>query len=306
MDDFYSNNYKRFMVIPIILLIPMFFLIFVAPGITQGMDFTGGNSILISTNKSLDSIKIENILKDFSLTEIKVSTTVSPTDFGAKIQYTDKTEIEAERLLALAEAALAGEPEKSIDYSKQVVKLISNKSVQGTEALAVLNEAQDALVNYNESQTTNIKNQIINSFSLDSSKTDFKLIKISPTLGSESFNGILIIAILGMILISIVIFVAFREIGPSLAIIQAMVFDVIAGLCGMALLGIPLSLSTIPALLMLVGYSVDTDIMLTSKVLKEKNGTASQRATASMKTGLTMTGTTLSALAVMIVMSYMY
>ena len=85
-----------------------------------------------------------------------------------------------------------------------------------------------------------------------------------------------------------------------------MIFDVVAGLAGMALLNIPLSLTTLPALLMLVGYSVDTDIMLTSRMLKERSGTPGERATTSMKTGLTMTGTTLAALVAMILISYFY
>jgi preprotein translocase subunit SecF len=85
-----------------------------------------------------------------------------------------------------------------------------------------------------------------------------------------------------------------------------MIFDILAGLTGMALLNIPLSLTTIPALLLLVGYSVDTDIMLTSRLLKERTGTPGERATTSMKTGLTMTGTTLAALLAMIFISYFY
>jgi len=83
-----------------------------------------------------------------------------------------------------------------------------------------------------------------------------------------------------------------------------MVFDILAGLTGMALLNIPLSLTTIPALLMLVGYSVDTDIMLTTRLLKDKTGSARERATSSMKTGLTMTGTTLAALFAMVIIAY--
>jgi preprotein translocase subunit SecF len=46
--------------------------------------------------------------------------------------------------------------------------------------------------------------------------------------------------------------------------------------------------------------------MLTSRMLKGKDGTPGERATASMKTGLTMTGTTLGALIAMLVVSYFY
>jgi len=54
------------------------------------------------------------------------------------------------------------------------------------------------------------------------------------------------------------------------------------------MLGIPLSLASVAALLMLIGFSLDTDVMLTARVIKRKEGTAAQRAFDAMKTGLTM------------------
>ena len=72
----------------------------------------------------------------------------------------------------------------------------------------------------------------------------------------------------------------------------------------MAVFKVPLSLATIPALLMLVGYSVDTDIMLTTRLLKRREGTAADRTIGAMKTGLTMTFTTLAALTVMLSISF--
>ena len=57
---------------------------------------------------------------------------------------------------------------------------------------------------------------------------------------------------------------------------------------------------------MLVGYSVDTDIMLTTRLLKRKEGGLKERSYEAMKTGLTMTLTTMAALSVMITLSFMY
>jgi preprotein translocase subunit SecF len=57
---------------------------------------------------------------------------------------------------------------------------------------------------------------------------------------------------------------------------------------GMALFGIPLSVASVGALLMLIGYSVDTDILLTTRVLKRREGTINERAIDAMKTGITM------------------
>ena len=57
---------------------------------------------------------------------------------------------------------------------------------------------------------------------------------------------------------------------------------------------------------MLVGYSVDTDIMLTTRLLKRKFKSMRENATDCLVTGLTMTGTTLGAVVVMLVFSSMW
>ncbi len=72
----------------------------------------------------------------------------------------------------------------------------------------------------------------------------------------------------------------------------------------MAIFGIPLSLVTIPALLMLVGYSIDTDVMLTAKLMKQKGGSVKEKTRSALKTGITMTATTVAALLVMLIISY--
>jgi len=55
-----------------------------------------------------------------------------------------------------------------------------------------------------------------------------------------------------------------------------------------------LSLGTIAALLMLIGYSVDSDILLTTKILRGR-GELNEKVRSAMKTGLTMTATTIAA-----------
>ncbi len=65
----------------------------------------------------------------------------------------------------------------------------------------------------------------------------------------------------------------------------------------MQVFGIELSLAGLAALLMLIGYSVDTDIMLTSRLLREsEDKTLSDKIRRALKTGLTMTLTSIAAL----------
>jgi preprotein translocase subunit SecF len=74
----------------------------------------------------------------------------------------------------------------------------------------------------------------------------------------------------------------------------------------MRVTGIELSLGTLAALLMLIGYSVDSDILLTNRVLKRR-GTVQEKVSRAIETGVTMTSTALVALVVMhIVANYLY
>jgi len=61
------------------------------------------------------------------------------------------------------------------------------------------------------------------------------------------------------------------------------------------ILEIKMSSAGIVAFLMLVGYSVDTDILLTNRILKRYEGSLNQRIFGAFKTGITMTLTSLLA-----------
>jgi len=113
----------------------------------------------------------------------------------------------------------------------------------------------------------------------------------------------LIISFIGM---SLVAFLLFRTLIPSLTIILSAFSDIMIAAAFMKVAGIELSLGTLAALLMLIGYSVDSDILLTNRVLKRR-GTIEEKISRAMQTGITMTTTTLAALAVMyIVSTYSY
>ena len=64
-------------------------------------------------------------------------------------------------------------------------------------------------------------------------------------------------------------------------------------------LEIKISTAGIAAFLLVIGYSVDTDILMTTKVLKRvEGGSTMERLISSAKTGLTMTASTFVALSV--------
>ena len=115
-------------------------------------------------------------------------------------------------------------------------------------------------------------------------------------LGKSFFQEMIRAIIFAFILMGIVVFITFRKAIPSLAVIFSALLDIIATLAIISALGMKLSSAGIAAFLMVIGYSIDTDIMLTSKVLKRKSGDLWTRLTRAFKTGMTMTLTTMAAL----------
>ena len=111
---------------------------------------------------------------------------------------------------------------------------------------------------------------------------------VGAILSQQSLTQIYYALAFAFIFMSITVFIIFRNVVPSLAVIFAALSDIIIAIGGMSLFGIPLSVASVGALLMLIGYSVDTDILLTTRILKRKEGTVTQRAIDAMKTGLTM------------------
>lgn len=116
---------------------------------------------------------------------------------------------------------------------------------------------------------------------------------------SESFYKQLIIAILiAFVFMAIVVFIIFRTFVPSMAVIFSAFADIVMTLALANLLGMRMSTAGIVAFLMLIGYSVDTDILLTTRLLKRSDGSLNQRIIGAFKTGMTMTLTSLVAVVV--------
>ena len=96
---------------------------------------------------------------------------------------------------------------------------------------------------------------------------------------------------------ALVVFIIFRTLIPSGAVILSAFADIIMTLAVIDFFGFQLSTAGIIALLMLIGYSVDTDILLTFRLLKSSEGTLDQRLVGAFKTGMTMTLTSIVAIA---------
>ena len=106
-------------------------------------------------------------------------------------------------------------------------------------------------------------------------------------------------AFVGMALL---VFGMFRTFVPSVAVVLSAFSDIAIPLALMNLTGIKLSLGTVAALLMLIGYSVDSDILLNNHILRRR-GDFYESTYRAMRTGITMTLTSISAMTVMAIVA---
>jgi len=127
--------------------------------------------------------------------------------------------------------------------------------------------------------------------------------EIGSSLGAQFFKQTLIAILIAFVFMGIVVFLYFRIPVPSGAVILSAFSDMLVTVAIVNLLGIRVSTAGIAAFLMLIGYSVDTDILLTMRVLKNKEGTVMERVYGAIKTGLTMNMTTLAAVSVAFLLS---
>jgi preprotein translocase subunit SecF len=117
---------------------------------------------------------------------------------------------------------------------------------------------------------------------------------IDSTFGATLQGQALIALLFSFTGMAIVVFIAFRTFVPSIAVVSCAFIDMVGTAAGMTLIGIPLTLPTTAALLMLIGYSVDSDILLTMRVLK-RQGKLEDKLAGAFRTGIIMTSTTLAA-----------
>ncbi len=135
---------------------------------------------------------------------------------------------------------------------------------------------------------------------LDPNK-DYSVNSISSSLGTSFFKEITQAIIIAFVLMAIVVFITFRAPAPVFAVILCAFSDIVVTLAIFNLTGMKLGKGGIAAFLMLIGYSVDTDILLSTKMLKKKAGTVMERIYSAMDTGLAMNLTTIAAVTTAII-----
>lgn len=123
---------------------------------------------------------------------------------------------------------------------------------------------------------------VINSFSSES---------IGSFLGNLFFEQVVSILFVGFVFMSIVIFMIYRSPITSFGIVFASLANILTTLAITSLLGIKISFAGFAALLMLIAYTVDTNIVLTNRVLRSTPENFRHQYKKALSTGLTLIAT---------------
>ncbi len=117
------------------------------------------------------------------------------------------------------------------------------------------------------------------------SNSEFSMGLQGASIANSFFHDALIIIAISFLLMGLVVFYYFKSVIPAVSITFSTIADVVVVIGMLDLLGIPLSVAGIGALLMLIGLSTDSDILLATNIILKHDMRALRR---SFKTELTM------------------
>ncbi len=313
LPNIYKKDIRLLSIPPLILVIIAIFFI---PSIKMGVDFQGGTLVTLSLQENVDAQDVQLALEEKGLV---ASVNVFETSLGNKIEI----EVPQSENLVRAEELKARFNELLPAVSQLEIQSYSGTNVGEFRAKkAELDEIAEEMfgisgVGSAKNSTNELEREFQDSYSViydnyeDSilvpinSLLEYDSISVqtvSPLLSTKFISTVIDTVIFSAILSVILVFLFFRSVPPSVAVLTGALADIIIALGAMGLFGIPLTLASFAALLMLIGYSLDTDILLTTRILKRK-GDPRENAFDAMKTGLTMSVTGIIAFSSLFILS---
>lgn len=158
------------------------------------------------------------------------------------------------------------------------------KSYDSGEVLAVILEAGPE---YEPEQLTDIVN---------ASFSEFDVRHVGPAMGESFMKSAEIAVALGFVAMGLALALTFKKPIVALTVILSGGLNVFEAAAVMTRLGVKLAPHTIGALLMLMGWSVDSEVLFDTKILKEVGDDPKKRAIHAMKTAMTMSAALIAAL----------
>lgn len=328
-NPYEKGNPMRYAVVPAVLLLLALALIFFK-GVPAGIDLRGGVLLVVQTegDVNLDSIKakLAPLSSDINVRTfqglggkgVEIELTADPSLEEGQAKLSEARDLQMQLIEAEAKVnSLEGSTEPDAPQKlKEAQKARDEKAdavlAKVREALAKAGGAQPpsdphAAVTFAEGEVDKARSQyrekILSSVREVIPVKDYTFKEIGSSLSAFFFVKTREIVAYAFILAAILVFLLFRSFAPSFAVIFGASADIVMTLGGMSLFGIPLTLASVAALLMLIGLSLDTDVMLTMRILKRTEGTARERAYEALKTGLLMNCSAIAAFTVLSVVA---
>ncbi len=336
LPNIYEGNYSLLIIFPLILILISLFLI---PNLRYGIDLKGGMLITVQTQEQISNQQIKEILSQNNIYDAEVRLYQTPNGNVVEIEIPtdmrimeiddrliemesflkDSSTIESElaRLrseqqttgkdlsskIAEDEAKLSSLSAKAKELQSQIFslseELMGRKAAtqqESSDEISKIMKASNAV--FSEAKVV-YKDKLISSLSSSISNSDMKLEEVSPALSRLFVSKVLNIALISALLAIVVVFLIFRTFIPSFAVLVGATSDIIMALGAMAFFGIPLTLASFVTLMTLAALSLDTDMMLTIKTVKRREGTPRERAYDAFRTGFAMTTTVIVAFAIL-------
>ena len=335
-----SKHYKLFILVPILLLLFGVYMIYFMHALQYDVTLVGGTSITLTTNSTMSTAALTKAV-DMQIPGAGATIERSPGGISITLKYNQslnnannylnqtnsyfsKYQQEQVDIIAYsnniavnpdnstAQQLMSQAEQNSTMYTKQINSSFDSEMlllapfVKSTQRPPSISDVvQLASTSYVQA-SANYKTQVLSKIGTIIPFTSASYNQQSPQLSAFFLKEVIQIVIEAFAIAAVVVFIVFRTPIPSFSVVFGAFNDIIVALGAMALFGIPLSLSSIGGLLMLIGYSIDTDMLTAIRILKRNEGTPEERAFSTMKTGMTMTFAGIIAFAVLFVVSYIY
>ena len=296
-ENWYNINYKKILILPAIVLILSilylaFFFVQTGDIINKDVTLTGGTSITVLTQKTAQDLEahLSKTIQDF---EIKTISDNTGTQLELIITSKDH---ETSSLISALEEFLGYELTSENSSTETTSASLSEDFYrQLVVAIILAFFWMSAVVFLIFSKGAKTKFQVI----ILNLLFGFFLGNFFLT-GNKIISGLIFAAFLA-VLIKIYI----KKSVPAFAVILAAFANITMTLAAVNAFGLQLSTAGIVAFLMLIGYSVDTDILLTTRLLKRKES-ANKALFGAFKTGTTMTITSIIGITTALIAIYSF
>jgi len=333
--SWYDKNHKILLVLPIALI--LFSFCYMVYFYNQNGDFlkrdvslTGGTSITLATGVSASDLQ-NKLSKNISNMDIRALADNS----GKQTHLIITTTAPKDRLISALESALSitiTEKNSSIEYTSGNLGQEFYQQLLTAIFFAFLLMGLVVFSTFGESSLMKVYASILTLVALKltfPTISQISLLFYSLLIG-VFFFGLYVaksknhrLALTGLFILSILLaifpyyFVIYpiaviclvlytRYSAPSIAVLVSAFADILFTVVTVNLLGIKISSGGIVAFLMLIGYSVGTDILLTSRVMRRRNESVNSASLGAFKTGITMTLTAVAAMVVSLLFVYRF